>query len=304
MIPRWCLVDDSIADKTWWANDIYPNFDMPKLSNYISYPIEMIAALLIGLTTISKRIGRNLSVTEKIREAIIVLSVSAIFIEKFICLVSGGAPLFWDFCKPLLMYAIFRNMREASARLLSVFWQSKNMIILLVIYYGLLGWISYRMFAGTSQAILYFSNRENGIWTMMMVYWGANFLVRILPSYSSNRIIGIIFLIFNLIGIIFFMNVLLAILYHVYLAEVNARIQNFKETSEYLLSVIYDKFRSPNEKSLTHDQTYEAIDSVLKENTKGEYDKIKLDLVITIMDPRNSGKIERKRFYELFGEVI
>lgn len=96
------------------------------------------------------------------------------------------------------------------------------------------------------------------------------------------------------------MNVLLAILYHVYLAEVNARIQNFKETSEYLLSVIYDKFRSPNEKSLTHDQTYEAIDSVLKENTKGEYDKIKLDSVITIMDPRNTGKIERKRFYELF----
>ena len=191
-IPRWWLIDDGIADKTWWDNDIYPNFDIPKVSIYVSYPIEMLAAIIIGLTTIFKRIERNLSVTEKIREGIVVVSISLIFFEKFICLISGGAPIFCDFLKPLLMYAMFRNLREASARLFLVFWKSKNMIILLIIYYGLLGWISYRMFAGTSQALLYFSNRENGIWTMMMVYAGANFIVRFLPAYSSNRIIGII----------------------------------------------------------------------------------------------------------------
>ena len=96
------------------------------------------------------------------------------------------------------------------------------------------------------------------------------------------------------------MNVLIAILYHVYLAEVSDRIQNFKETVQDMLWSIYDKFKTPDERGLTHSQAHEAIVYVLEENTKGEYNKINIESVIKIMDQKNNGKVGRKRFYELF----
>ena len=148
----------------------------------------------------------------------------------------------------------------------------KDLIILfLLIYYALLGWISYRMLVGTSWSTLHFSSRENGIWSMMEVYGGSNYLIKALPSFSSNRIIGIIFFIFNLLGVVFFMTLITAILYHVYWAEVNARIQNFKSTVDKTLSKVFDMFRSENEESLSYPEALKAIKHVLKKHTRGEY---------------------------------
>lgn len=164
--------------------------------------------------------------------------ITLIIVDKLVSLVRDEVSYISDLLKPLLLYTILRNLREASARLFGVIWESKNMIILLIIYYGLFGWIAHRMYQGTSQGNAVFATREQAIWNMMTVFAGANFLIKILPSYASNRLIGLFFVGFNILGILFFMNVTVAILYNAYLSQVNRRITNFKDTVENMLTEV------------------------------------------------------------------
>lgn len=254
---------------------------------------------IIGATVVSKRIGRRLSMTERIREAIVIITIAVIFVDKMLCLILNSVTFISDLLKPLILFAIFRNLREASVNLLIVFWKSKNMIILLIIYYSLFGWITERMFLGTAQANnQFFPDRETSIWTMMTVFGGANLIIRILPSYSANRFSGILFYIFNIIGIVFFMNVVIAIMYHMYLAQVNERINNFKKTVETMLTDAFNKF-CKEDNTLTYENASSAIAMVLRENTKGEYDRLQMDTVIRIMDKEDKGAIELKNFLNL-----
>jgi len=139
-------------------------------------------------------LSRTLTITEKIREALVITIVTLITIDKIISMIRNEITFISDLLKPLLIYSILRNLREASARLFKVMWQSKNMIILLVIYYLLFGWVGNRIYAGTSQGNAIFATRENATWNMMTVFAGSNFLVKILPSYANSRFAGIIFL--------------------------------------------------------------------------------------------------------------
>lgn len=140
------------------------------------------------------------------------------------------------------MYAVLRNLREASARLFKVIWESKNMIILLIIYYALFGWVANRMFSGTSQGNAIFATREQATWNMMTVFAGSNFLVKILPSYAASRISGIMFLGFNILGFLFFTNLTVAILYNVYLSQVNERVTNFKVRKPKIYLVYFSNY--------------------------------------------------------------
>ena len=101
---------------------------------------------------------------------------------------------------------------------------------------------------------------------MMEVFAGANMLVKALPSFSSNRIIGIILFMFNLLGVAFFVMLMRAILYHVYKAEVSERVQNFKSTVDKTLAKIFDKFKSENEETLSYPEALQAIKHVIKSN--------------------------------------
>lgn len=47
-VPRWCKENEAITDKTWCDNHNYPNSNIPKISIYISFPIEMIALMVLG----------------------------------------------------------------------------------------------------------------------------------------------------------------------------------------------------------------------------------------------------------------
>lgn len=188
-----------------------------------------------------------------------------------------------DLLKPLILYALLRNLREASARLFQVMWKSKNMIILLIIYYLLFGWVAYRMYAGTSQGNSIFPTREVATWNMMTVFAGANFITKILPSYANNRLTGVLFVCFNILGVLFFLNVTVAILYNQYLAQVRDGITNFKTTIYVLLSEVFEK-HSDDSKFLTYSQAYKAIEEVIETNTRGQYSNLKVDTIIKIMD--------------------
>ena len=215
-------------------------------------------------------------------------------------MIRNEVTFFSDLLKPLLLYAVLRNLREASARLFKVIWQSKNMIILLIIYYGLFGWVAFRMYQGTSQGNSIFATREQAIWNMMTVFAGSNFLIKILPSYSSNRFTGILYLGFNILGILFFMNVCIAILYNVYLQQVNERITNFKDTVEDMLKEIFERHSAGDENKLSYSQVERAIRQVITEKTRGEYDRIRIEKIIKVMDKSNKGFVTKAAFLDLF----
>lgn len=237
--------------------------------------------------------------TEKIREAMVLIIVALILCDKIIALIRGEVSFISDILKPLLLYAILRNLREASTRLLGVIWVSKNMIILLIIYYALFGWVSSRIFRGTSQGNAIFPSREEAIWNMLSVFAGSNFLVKVLPSYGTNRLNGLVFLGFNILGILFFTNVTVAIIYNSYLSQVHDRITNFKNTVEEMLTDIFNKYDTDEDEKLTIEQAKLAIQQVIDEKTRGEYNKIKMEYIIIVMDKPKSSSISKERFLEL-----
>jgi hypothetical protein len=251
------------------------------------------------LPLFANRIGRTLTLTEKIREAIVLLIVALIIFDKLIALIRGHVSFISDILKPILLYAILRNLREASTRLLGVIWEAKNMIILLIIYYALFGWVASRIFRGTSQGNAIFPNRGDAIWNMMTVFAGSNFLVKILPSYGTNRLNGLVFLGFNILGILFFTNVTVAIIYNSYLSQVNDRITNFKNTVEEMLTDIFNTHDTDEDQKLTISEAVAAIQQVIDEKTRGEYNKIKIEHIIKVMDKKHSEFITKESFLEL-----
>lgn len=228
-----------------------------------------------------------------------IIVVTLIIVDKLISMGRDEITFISDLLKPVLMYAVLRNLREASTRLFSVMWKSKNMIILLIVYYVLFGWVCTRLFAGTSQGNSLFADREQATWNMMTVFAGANFMVKVLPAYGNNRLVGILFLGFNIIGFLFFMNLAIAILYNQYLAQVNQRVTKFKLNVENLLTEFFNK-HSDDHKILTYLQAYRAIDELRQQKTRGEYDHLSIDTIIKVMDKRGKGIVTYEKFLELF----
>ena len=69
-VPRWCWNNENITDEVWCDRENYPNSNIPKISIYYSFPIEMISLIILAIVVVSKRLTRNLTFTEKVREGI------------------------------------------------------------------------------------------------------------------------------------------------------------------------------------------------------------------------------------------
>jgi hypothetical protein len=90
------------------------------------------------------------------------------------------------------------------------------MTILLVVYCMYFAWAGQQLFAGTIEGVENFDTFFNSFYTMFQLLTAANFPDCMLPSYKTNRICALFFLIFAGFGIFVLMQMLLAIFYNAY----------------------------------------------------------------------------------------
>lgn len=67
-----------------------------------------------------------------------------------------------------------------------------------------------------------------------------------------------------------------------------------------MLNEIFNKHSEGNSETLSYTQASKAIKQVIEEKTRGEYNKLKIDTIIKVMDKKNKGFVTKERFQDLF----
>lgn len=226
--------------------------------------------------TYFRRTFRLPSKSARTREIIqTILTVIAV-IDIIIASVRHRAPFVSQFIRVILIVVFIRALREAIKRIALVMYDSYVIVLMIISYVILFGWIGYRLFRGTQQGEAYFSSLVESIWSLFILLTTANFPDVMLPAYTLNKGYSLFFITYLIIGLYFLLNLVLAIYYSNYKTRVENSLNKFISIRENYLIKEFQRFDIGQKGYLTKHECakmlkelfYENINSVKKTNVK------------------------------------
>ena len=95
-------------------------------------------------------------------------------------------------------------------------YDSKEILMFIVAYIIVFGWVAHRLFRGTQQGEAYFPTLSESIWSFTVLLTTANFPDVMMPSYRKSSFYAIFFITYLVFGLYFLLNLVLSIFYSNY----------------------------------------------------------------------------------------
>lgn len=224
---------------------------MPQLASRI---IEIHCLLVLLFFTFFRRTFRLPSKIAVAREVVQTSLTVIAIIDMIIAAARHRAPFLSQVVRVILIVVFIRALREAIKRIALVLYDSKEIVLMIIAYVILFGWLGYRLFRGTQEGEAYFPTLAEGIWSLMILLTTANFPDVMLPAYSDNKAYSIFFIVYLIIGLFFLLNLVLAIYYSNYKTRVENSINKFISIREDFILQEFDKFDKDKKGYLNKDE--------------------------------------------------
>ncbi|CAI2386869.1 unnamed protein product [Moneuplotes crassus] len=298
-VPSWCLTNSNIKDRRRCDPDVYPNSGIPKLPHYISRLIELICLFTLLFFTFFRRTFRKLTKLAKSRELIQTILTFASVIDIMVALIRSNSPYISHFIRILLIVIFIRGLREALKRIALVIADSKEILLMIISYIILFGWVGFRLFRGTQQGEAYFSSLSESIWSMMVLLTTANFPDVMMLAYNINRAYAIFFIIYLVFVLFFLLNLVLAVYYNNYRTRVDNTISKFMSIREQFLQLKFQSHDLENKGYLTQREFKSMITDLFELNLQA-VKKTNLNKIAAQFSHRCRGQITLEDFLQYF----
>ncbi|CAI2386453.1 unnamed protein product [Moneuplotes crassus] len=298
-VPSWCLVKKGIQDRRTCDPDIYPNSGIPKLPYYASRSIELVCLFTLLFFTYFRRAFRKPTRLAKTRELIQSVLTLASVIDIMIALIRQNSLYVSHFIRILLIVLFIRGLREAIKRIALVIYDSKEILLMIISYIVLFGWVGYRLFRGTQQGEAYFSSLVESIWSMMVLLTTANFPDVMMLAYNAHRGYALFFIIYLVMVLFFLLNLVLAVYYNNYRTRVDNTISKFMSIREQFLKTKFHSHDVDNKGHLTQNEFKSMIKDLFELNLKA-VKKTNLNKIAAQFSHRCRGQITLEDFLNYF----
>ena len=123
-----------------------------------------------------------------------------------------------------------------------VLWRSKEVVVLIVVFIIFFSFLGYRLFRGLGEGQAYFPTIPDAMFNLLVLLTTANYPDVMMPAYKVSRLYVIFFIAFLVIGLFFLMNMLLAVFYNNYSAQIDSLadryVQQKQEMNETRFSML------------------------------------------------------------------
>jgi two pore calcium channel protein, plant len=209
------------------------------------------------------------------------------------------APFFSQYIRVILFIIFIRALREALKRVALVIYDSKEILMFIIAYIIIFGWIGHRLFRGTQQGEAYFSSLSESIWSLMVLLTTANFPDVMMPSYRQSSFYAIFFVTYLVFGLYFLLNLVLAIFYSNYRARVEKSLDKFVSIREEFLINKFMEYDDGEKGYLTKEEfktmIYNLFRNHLKAIKESDVNRIARDFSM-----KSNGKIKPEDFLNYF----
>ena len=294
-VPTWCLNNKQIKDRTYCDSDIYPNSGIPKIPHVASRVIEMFWLLILLFFTFFRRLFRLPSKFAKVREILQSILTALAVIDILIAIALDQGMWLSQPIRVILIVVFIRALREAIGRIALVIYDSVAIIVMVIGYVIVSGWIGYRLFRGTQEGEAYFPSLEEGIWSLTILITTANFPDVMLPAYTVNKAYAIFFVLYLVIGLFFLLNLVLAIFYSNYRNRIEQNLDKYEDKRERFLISKFEAYDNGNKGYLTQKECSEMFKKILKISKKK-----KVKHIVKTLKAKCNGKITKEAFINYF----
>ena len=300
-VPTWCVNRNEIPNSTC-DNHIYPNSGIPKMPHYVSCILELSCVLILLGFVIFKRKFRNPTKNKKRREVVhIVLTIISV-IDIIISLITHRGLVVSKFIRVIRIMLSIRQLRRALNRIGLVIYDSSQILLFLLAYIIVFGYIGFRLFRGTQEGAQYFPDKLTSTWNLLVFITTANSPDIVLPALKMGMAYVIFFVMFIVFGLFFLMNLLLAVFYSNYKNRVEDSLINFEEERSSYLEKKFNEFGG--EKGyLSPDECTDLLGNLLTKFKDFDESNIDVQKFVSLLDRDTDHKITLQEFYSYFDVI-
>ena len=228
----------------------------------------------------------------------IILSLISV-IDIIVSLLRRKGLLCSKFIRLIRITISIRSLREAVKRIFLVMYDSKEILLLIIGYIVFFGWAGYRLFRGTQEGSAFFNTLPESCWNLLILMTTANFPDVMLPTYNTNTVYVLFFVVYLVMGLYFLMNLLLAVFYSNYKNRVEQSINKYEDVREnYLLSKFNDYDNGKG--YLTKEECSRLVVYLMTLDPAHNEENIDVEKFVRILDKDCDGQITQTEFYRYF----
>jgi len=228
----------------------------------------------------------------------VLLTLIAI-LDISVALITLRSPYVSQFIRIILIVIFIRELREALKRVVLVISDSKEILLMIISYIILFGWIGFRLFRGTQQGEAYFSSLIESIWSLLVLLTTANFPDVMMLAYNINRAYAIFFVVYLIFGLFFLLNLVLAVYYNNYRSRVENTINKFISIREKFLKNKFQFYDANCKGYLSRREFREMITDLFQLNLKA-VKKTNLNKIASQFSKKCGGQITLEDFLNYF----
>lgn len=295
-LPSWCSSYKSCVAP---QNTNYFLSGVPYISAQYAIATNFILlAILIAFAILDMRLPTvRVEGFRRLHSAIL----GALVLDFIYVLIFGGYPPiriapFFRACLPLFYWAA---LAESFTSIFAVINPFFNVVVFVMIFTFLFGWVITLFFHDIPEAEYYFGDLGRGLNSAFTSMTTADWPMQVMGVLSVSRSTAILLVFFIVIGVFLLLNVLLAVVYNAYTSHIESLVLEKLRERRKSIGVAFDILSGPDNDTVSPTDITILFTELRKNRKHAHFSDEMIDMVFTALDDDGSRSLSREEFMDI-----
>lgn len=294
-LPSWCSAMQQC--KAPDGSKIFLS-GVPFLSPLVSMIVNaLLLSVLIGFSVFD---FLCFPVSLHAHSRVLFVILTSLVVDAFYVMLYGGYPPIRcaPFLRAVLPLFYWHSFRECAMSSFAVIGPFFDVVFFVVLFTLLFGWVVTLFFHDVPAADRYFGNLSDGIYSAFTSLTTADWPMQIVGVLDVSRASSILFIGFIVIGVFFLLNVLLAVVYNAYTANIENLVLEKLKIRRLSVGIAYDVLRGDSG-SVTFPDIKLMFTELRRNKRHGHLSEDTIDMVFTALDDDGDNVLSREEFLDI-----
>lgn len=296
-MPSWCS-EYRTCQRSDGANMHLSG--MPYFSPALTMTIDLLAlVVLIGFACLDLRLPTVREEGFHRQHSVLLASLALNFI--YVLVFRGYPPVrvapFLRACLPLYYW---QALSECFMAIFAVINPFSDVVVFVVLFTFLFGWVITTFFHDVPEAEKYFGNLGAGLYSAFTSLTTADWPMQVMGVLEASRSTAILLVIFVVIGVFLLFNVLLAVVYNAYTNYIESLVLQKLRNRLCSIGIAFDVLSGPNCDGPVYLPDIKLLFRELRKNRRhAHFDEDVVEMVFTALDDNSDKVLSRQEFLDI-----